>query len=610
MKQQNIQLTTKLKNLPNRPGVYLMKNSAGKIIYIGKAKNLKNRVRTYFQKGRPLDPKTAALVEKIRDFEFYITDSEIEALILESNLVKEHHPLYNVNLKDDKRFPYLKVTVDEPFPRVLVVRRLAKDKARYFGPYTDAKRMRQTLKFILKYFSIRICNYKIPDPKGREIKVCLEYHIKRCPGPCENLVSEEDYGKQVDNVLMLLAGKSGELLENLNGKMNQLSEDMEFEQAAIVRDQIEAIESVRQRQRVMADKWVDRDIIAFAQSARDAAGVVMQIREGVLIGRQHFYMKIDENSQEPEIAETFLKQHYMHSSSIPSEIYLSTQIEEQELLENWLTDKSGRSVKIYIPQKGEKHKMVDLAARNASLLLNELILQKQDYRDRIPEAVMRLQQDLRLEHTPLTMAAFDISNLGENDKVGSLVFFEKGKPKKSQYRHFRIKTVRGQDDFASLREIIYRYYRRLVEEDADFPDLLVIDGGKGQLSAGLDALTSLNIQTQPVIGLAKKLEEVYFPNKKESLLIPKSSPSLRLLQKLRNEAHRFAIEYNRKLTRKRTIKTDLEKIPGIGPKKAQILLKHFGSVKKIKVLAVEQIIEAPGIGKSDAEKITNYFNAK
>ena len=303
MKKQNIQLITKLKNLPNRPGVYLMKNSGGKIIYIGKAKNLKNRVRTYFQKSRPLDPKTEALVEKICDFEFYVTDSEIEALILESNLVKEHKPVYNVNLKDDKRFPYLKVTVDEPFPRVLVVRRLAKDKARYFGPYTDAKRMRQTLKFILKYFGIRICNYKIPDPKGREIKVCLEYHIKRCPGPCEDLISREDYAKQVDNVLLLLSGKSGELIANLTGKMNQLSEDMEFEQAAIVRDQIEAIESVRQKQRVMADKWVDRDIVAFAQSARDAAGVVLQIREGVLIGRQHFYMKIEEHSPESEIAE-------------------------------------------------------------------------------------------------------------------------------------------------------------------------------------------------------------------------------------------------------------------------------------------------------------------
>ena len=270
----------------------------------------------------------------------------------------------------------------------------------------------------------------------------------------------------------------------------------------------------------------------------------------------------------------------MHSSSIPTEIYLSTEIEEHELLEKWLSDKSERTVKIFIPQKGEKHKMVDLAAKNARLLLNELLLQKQNYRDRIPEVVMRLQQDLRLENTPLTMAAFDISNLGENDKVGSLVFFEKGKPKKSQYRHFRIKTVRGQDDFASLREIIFRYYRRLVEEDADFPDLLVIDGGKGQLSAGMDALSALNIQTQPVIGLAKRLEEVYFPDRKESLLIPKSSPSLRLLQKLRNEAHRFAIEYNRKLTGKRTIKTDLENIPRHRPQKSADIIKTFWLSKK------------------------------
>jgi len=601
-------LHIKLKNLPDRPGVYLMKDASGKIIYIGKAINLKNRVRTYFQKGRPHDPKTTALVSKIRDFEFYITDSEIEALILESNLVKEHKPVYNVNLKDDKRFPYLKVTVDEPFPRVIVVRRLQKDKARYFGPYTDSGKMRQTLRFIQKYFKIRTCNYKIPDPRGREVKLCLEYHIKRCPGPCEDLISEEEYSKRIDEVLMLLSGRSGELIETLNERMAVLSDEMEYEEAATVRDQITALESVRQKQRVMADRWIDRDITAFACSAADAACVVLQIREGVLIGRQHFYMKTRVETDEAEIAETFLKQHYMHNSAIPTEIYMSSEIHEKDLLEQWLTEKRERSVKIFIPQKGEKLKLVDMAKANAALLLNELLLQRQNYRDRLPESVLKLQQDLRLEKTPVTMAAFDISNLGSDDKVGSLVFFEKGKPKKSRYRHFKIKTVRGQDDFASLREIIYRYFKRLQDEDVDFPDLLIIDGGKGQLSAGLDALNALEISDQIVVGMAKRLEEFYFPGQKESLLIPKSSSSLRLLQRLRNEAHRFAIEYNRKLRKKRTIRTELENIPGIGPKKAEVLLKHFGSVKKIKELVLEQIVEAPGIGKSDAERIMIYFN--
>ncbi len=609
MSQLSPELKLKLKNLPNRPGVYLMKNAADKIIYIGKALNLKNRVRSYFQKGRPRDPKTEALVSKIRDFEFYVTDSEIEALILESNLVKEHRPLYNVNLKDDKRFPYLKVTVDEPFPRVLVVRRLKKDKARYFGPYTEVKKMRQTLRFILKHFKIRTCSYTIPDPK-KKLQVCLEYHIKRCEGPCEGLVSQEEYRKHIDDVILLLSGKTAELVDKLRERMHAYSDEMEFEEAARVRDQIEAIESIRQRQRVMADKWVDRDVLAFARSASDAACVVLQIREGVLIGRQHFYMKIQKETTRAEIAEGFIKQHYMHNSSIPSEIYISTDIEEHGLLEEWLSGKVDHNVKIFIPQKGEKLKLVAMARSNAELLLNELLLQKQKYRERIPESVMRLQQDLRLEKTPVTMACMDISNLGETDKVGSLVYFEKGRPKKSEYRHFKVKSVRGQDDFASMREVAFRYFRRLKIEDRDFPDLMVVDGGKGQLTAVRDALSSLEIENQQVISLAKRLEEVFVPGRKEPLMIARDSPSLRLLQRIRNEAHRFAIEYNRKLTKKRTIGTELQKIPGIGPKKAELLLKHFGSVKKIRTLALEEIVEAPGIGKSDAEKIVGYFNGQ
>jgi len=601
------ELEVKLKNLPDSPGVYLMKNARGKIIYIGKAVNLKNRVRTYFQKTRPVDPKTDALVSKIRDFEFYVTDSEIEALILESNLVKEHKPVYNVNLKDDKRFPYLKVTVDEPFPRVLVVRRLKKDDSRYFGPFTEVKKMRETLRLIFKYFKIRTCNYLIPDPKGRNIDLCLEYHIKRCPGPCQNLISEKEYRKQVDDVIMLLSGRSGKLIEKLTERMRSVAGREEFEKAAVIRDQIQALESIRQKQRVMAEKWIDRDIMAFACAAADASCVVLKIREGVLIGRQHFYLKISPDTSQEEIAETFIKQHYLYNASIPSEIYISAEVGERRLLEKWLKEKAHRAVKIFIPQKGEKLKLVDMARSNAELLLNELLLQKQNYRDRMPESVLRLQQDLRLEKTPVTMAAFDISNLGRDDMVGSLVFFEKGKPKKSQYRHFRIKTVGKQDDFASLREVVHRYFRRLMDEESDFPDLLIIDGGKGQLSAAMDALRELKLESQQVIGLAKKLEEIFFYGRKEGLMIPKTSPSLRLLQRIRNEAHRFAIEYNRKLRKKRIIKTELQQIPGIGPKKSEVLLKHFGSVKKIRSLSLDELVSAPNIGKSDAQKIIDHF---
>jgi excinuclease ABC subunit C len=483
---------------------------------------------------------------------------------------------------------------------------MAKDGARYFGPFTDAGKMRQTQRFIHKYFRIRTCNYNLPDPKNN-VKICLEYHIKRCPGPCEDLVSEEEYCKKIDEIVLFLSGRSTELLDRLEARMKSLSENMEFEEAAVVRDQIEAIESVRQRQRVVSDRVIDRDIAAFACSASDAACVVLQIREGVLIGRQHFYLKIHEDTPESEIAETFIKQHYMHSGTIPKEIYISAELNDKDLLESWLSEKREEAVKIFVPQKGEKLKLVEMAANNSRLLLNELLLQKQNYRERIPEAVMRLQSDLRLPKIPATMACFDISNLGESDKVGSLVFFEKGKPKKSLYRHYKIKTVKQQDDYASLREIVYRYFRRLIEEDQEFPDLLVIDGGKGQLSAALDALIAHKIENQQVIGLAKRLEEIFLPGHKDPIMIPRTSPALRLLQRIRNEAHRFAIEFNRKLRGKRTIGTELQKIPGIGPKKAQILLKHFGSVKMIKQLTAEQIAEAPNIGLSDARKICDYF---
>ncbi len=596
----------KLPNLPKSPGVYLMKDRLGRIIYIGKAKNLNNRVRTYFQRGHKFDPKTLALVSKIHDFEVLVTDTEMEAMILESNLIKQHKPRYNVNLKDDKRFPYVKVTTNEPYPRILIVRRLQKDKARYFGPFTNAKKMRQTVRFLTKLFRIRTCNLVIPHPKGKEQKVCLEYRIKRCPGPCENLVTVQDYRKRVEGVCLYFAGQSEELIGRLNDTMQELSEQMEFEAAADVRDQIRAIESIRQKQKVAAEKCVDRDVIAFAVAASDAACVVLQVREGMLIGRQHFYLKCEPQTTGSELAETFVKQYYMHAPNLPEEIYLSDVIEDSELIEKWLSKRLGKKLKLVVPQRGEKLKLVGMAASNAKLVLDELLVQKQGYKKRIPATLLKLQQELRLEKTPMTMACIDISNLGGTDKVGSLVYFSNGKPKKSEYRHFKIKSVVGQDDFASVREVVGRYYSRLNTEGREGPNLLVIDGGKGQLSAALEALADLNVDAN-VIGLAKRLEEIVQPGKKDTLLISKSSPSLRLLQTLRNEAHRFAIEYHRKLRSKRTVVTELEKIEGIGPTKAKKLLKHFKSVKRVREVTVEQICKLPGIGTKDAERIKAYF---
>jgi len=600
---------TKLKNLPRNPGVYLMKDKSGKIIYIGKAKVLNNRVRTYFQNGQVLDPKTRALISRIHDFEFIVTDTEMEAMILESNLIKQHKPRYNVNLKDDKRYPYVKVTTNEPFPRVLVVRRLQRDKARYFGPFTNVTAMRRMVRFITRLFKIRICSLTIPHPRGREQKVCLEFRIKRCPGPCENFISEEEYRRQIDRACMYLSGRSEELVRELNEKMIALSAGMDFEGAAEVRDQIRAIESVRQKQKVAADRSVDRDVIAFASSARDAACVILQVREGILIGKQHFYLKIEPETTGNELAGAFVKQYYMHAANLPEEVYLSNDIEDGELVREWLSERMGKQLKLMIPQRGEKLKLVDMAAANAKLVLDELLVQKQGYKKRVGSTLLKLQQDLRLEKTPMSMACIDISNLGETDKVGSLVYFVNGKPRKSQYRHFKIKTVVGQDDFASVREVVTRYYTRLIEETKDGPDLLVIDGGKGQLSAALEVFNELNLDVK-VIGLAKRLEEIVIPYQKDTLIIPKTSPSLRILQRLRNEAHRFAIEYHRKLRGKRTIATELEQIEGIGPNKAKKLLKHFKSVTQVRKATVEQISELPGIGIKDAERIKAHFAGK
>jgi excinuclease ABC subunit C len=602
-------LSSKLANLPRNSGVYLMKDKSGDIIYIGKAKNLNNRVRTYFQNGQRYDPKTAALVSKIVDFEFYVTDTEMEAMILESNLVKQHKPRYNVNLKDDKRFPYIKITLDEPFPRVLIVRRLEKDKARYFGPYTDVTRMRKTVKFLTKLFKIRTCNLTIPHPKGKEQKVCMEYQIKRCPGPCEFLISQEEYRQQVEKVCMFLSGQTEQLTDQLNDQMKDLSGSMDFEAAAEVRDQIRSIESMRQKQKVAEGKEVDRDVIALARTATDAACVVLQVREGVLIGRQHFYLKSEPETRGHEITATFVKQYYMHAPTLPEEIYISHEMDDVELIEEWLSERLGKKLKIIVPQRGEKVKLVAMAASNAKLVLDELLVQKQGYKKRVPATLLKLQQDLRLGTTPITIACVDISNLGGTDKVGSLVYFTNGRPKKSEYRHFKIKTVTGQDDFASVREVVGRYYARLNEEGKDGPDLLVIDGGKGQLSAALQALGDLNVDAN-AIGLAKRLEEIVLPGRKDTLLIPRSSPSLRLLQTLRNEAHRFAVEYHRKLRDKRTVTTELDNISGIGPAKATKLLKHFKSVKRISEATPEEICALPGIGIKDAERIREYFDRK
>ena len=599
----NDSLKLKLGNLPTSPGVYLFRNKDNKIIYIGKARNLRNRVRTYFSSPRNHDPKTRRLVASVADLDLMLTDSEMEALILEANLVKEHRPRYNVNLKDDKHFPYIRVSVTEPFPRVTVVRKLAGDGARYFGPYTSSKGMRRTINFLCRLFKIRTCNLKIPHPAGREQKVCLDYHIGRCLGPCEGLQTEADYRKSVEAVIMFLSGRSQTLIEKLKKKMAVLSEKMKFEEAGEVRDQIEALESVIKKQKVDAGKLVNRDIIAYAREGRHTMAVVFQIREGILIGRQHFQLSSEAEENDVEIISGFVRQYYNNQPNLPDEIYLPLTLPDEKLTARWLQKLKGKKVIIHTPQKGEKLRLVDMAVSNARLLLDEILIQKRKLKERIAGSVRALKDDLHFDKSPRTIACVDISNTGESDAVGSLVYFDNGKPKKSEYRHFRIKGVTGQDDFAMMREVVGRYFYRLQKENKNAPELLVVDGGKGQLSSVVKEINTIGFADQSIIGLAKKFEEIYLPGRGEPLSISKSSPGLRLLKEIRDEAHRFAIEYNRKLRAKRIIKSWLDKLDGVGPKRRDILLKHFGSVKKIKEASREDLVAVKGIPKNVAEII-------
>jgi len=604
----NDTLELKLKNLPTDPGVYLFKNQSGKIIYIGKAKNLRNRVRSYFNSSRNHDPKTLRLVSTVRDLDLVVTDSEVEALILEANLVKEHRPRYNVNLKDDKHFPYIKVTLGEPYPRVLIVRRLEKDGARYFGPYANSKGMRRTINFLCRLFKIRTCNLTIPHPSGKKQKVCLDYHIGRCGGPCEKLQTEEDYRQAIDSVVLFLMGKSQTLIDNLRKKMTKASKDMEFEEAAELRDQVEALESVRQKQKVDAAQLLSRDIIAFAREGTDTVAVVFQVREGVLIGRQDFQLKSDVEEQDQEVLSAFVRQYYNNQPNLPGEVFLPLKPDDENLIASWMAKMAGHKIKIFTPQIGEKVRLVEMAAGNARLILDEILIQKQKFQERTTKSVQALKDGLQLAESPVQIACVDISNTGESDAVGSLVYFENARPKKSEYRHFKIKEVMGQDDFAMMREVVGRYFFRLKEEDKKPPDLLVVDGGKGQLMSVVREIASIGFKDQNVIGLAKRLEEVFLPGHKEPLTISKSSPGLILLRNIRDEAHRFAIEYNRKVRSKRTIKSDLDKIKGVGPKRREILLKHFGSVKKIKEASLEELSEITGIPKSVAEIVYKAFH--
>ena len=604
-------LKEKLENLPRSPGVYLFKDKNKKVIYVGKAVILRNRVRSYFQSGRIEDAKSQRLRSKIHDLETIVTDSEIEALILEANLIKEYTPRYNVNLKDDKSFPYIRVT-NEKFPRIFPTRRIIKDGSKYFGPYTDVGSMRSLLKTIKRIFPIRSCSLDLTEEniKAKKFKVCLYYYIKKCMGPCEGLIDEEEYGQIVKNIIDFINGRDRIVLEELTLKMEKNAESLQFERAARIRDQIQAIKEFQYRQKVITPEEIDRDLFVAYAEDNDACGVVFKVRQGRVIGRQHFYLDGVEGETLDRILSHLLIRFYMHADFIPNEIYLPIPLEDGANIEQWLSEKVKSKVQILFPQRGEKAKLLKMAYQNAKLLLQELKLQKMKDKDYIPHSVRALQRDLRLATPPLRIEAFDISNIQGTDATASLVTFVNGQPHKNDYRHFRIRSKSTPDDFAMMAEAIERRYSRQLKEKQPLPDLILVDGGKGQLSAATETLAKLNIHDQPIIALAKRLDEVFVPGASEAQNIPRTSSGLRLLQHIRDEAHRFAITYHRKLRGKRSVYSELNDIEGIGDKRKKQLIHHFASLKNLKAASLADIKQVEGISENLAEKIWQHFHPR
>ncbi len=578
--------------MPREPGVYIMKGEDGQIIYIGKAKVLRGRVQQYFRpQANDGRRQFRALVRSVRDLEYIVTDTELEALILEANLIKTHKPRYNISLKDDKKYPYIRIT-KERFPRIVVTREVVKDGSRYLGPYTDVKAMRRMLETMHRLFRIRSCHYDLPKAN---VRVCLDYEIKRCDGPCEGLIVAEAYQKIVDEAVLFLTGRHRQVMTVLEERMNRAATALKYEEAAIYRDRIRALEQAASRQKVVSNDLTDWDAIAIAREDDEACGVVMEVRDGRLIGRQNYFIGGVLDASEEEVVSAFVQLFYATATFVPKEICLPCDIEDRETVLDWLSERAKAGVEIRLPQRGDKFRLMKMAENNARLLLAERRLKRENRRSQAPAAVLSLQRDLRMEKAPRWIEAVDISNIQGADSVASLVCFVDGRARKREYRHFKITGIEGPNDFAMMQQVVTRRFKRLMEEGKSFPDLLLVDGGKGQLSSAVEALQALGIADQPVVGLAKRLEEVFLPGLSNAQNIPKTSSSLKLLQMLRDESHRFAIAYHRKLLQKRTLTSELDDIPGVGPSRRKALLKHFGSVKRVREAAVEDVAQVNGV---------------
>lgn len=607
-------LADKLKHLPTAPGVYQHKDAEGKVLYVGKAKNLRNRVRSYFQTGRPREGRIEALVRKIVDVEVIVTDTEAEALILENNLIKKLKPRYNVNLKDDKTYPYICIK-NERFPRVFPTRKVRRDGSLYFGPYTDAKAMKRILKTVKDIFKLRSCSLHLNEAaiEAGKYQPCLDYHIQKCAAPCVGYESEAHYNSTIEQIKQLLNGKTDELVGLLKDEMVSLAAAKKFEEAAEYRDRIAALEKYAEKQKIVTDRDVDRDLFALATEREDdvAVGVLFKVREGKIIGRQHKVLRGIEGAEDADLMQRFVEDHYAAATFFPNEVYLAAPLAMPTAVEELLREARGRKVEVRVPQRGEKVDLMNMVEANARLLLGEWKLQKEKRdEDRIPRSVMSLQRDLRLKHPPRRIECFDISHLGGTGTVASCVVFQDGRPRKSDYRTYKIRTVEHgkPDDFQSMREVVERRYSRLLEENGPWPDLVIIDGGKGQLSSAVESLRRVDAYGKfPVVGLAKRLEEVFFPGQSQSTVIPRTSSSLRLVQRVRDEAHRFAVTAQRKQRRITDLRSELLDIPGVGAKTAKKLLTELGSAKAVREASEAEI--AAVTGPAVARSVRQFYDA-
>ena len=600
-------ITEQLRQLPTSPGVYLMKDGQGNILYLGKAANLRHRLRSYFGAKQKLSPKLQRMVSRVTELDFFVTNSEQEALILELNLIKRHRPRYTVRLKDDKTVPYLKIDPSEDWPRVHITRRLEQDGGHYFGPFASAKSLRQTLKIIKGIFPFRSCSKPIT---GTDPRPCLEYYIGHCLAPCIGTVSKQEYAEVIREVILFLEGKQERVVRELESKMKKAAEALDFEKAGLIRDQIQAVDRVIEGQRIATTVRGEQDVIAFAQDKDQAYVQVFFIRNNKLIGRESFVLQGTQYEEPRQIMTNFIKQFYDSSPYIPPLLLLQYPVEDITIIEDWLQSKRGGRVRIEVPSRGNRKQLVNIVAENAEQGLEQLKIKQLATPRELDNALAEIKRELHLTRLPLRMEGYDISNIQGEAAVGSMVVFEKGKPKPAHYRRFRIKTVPGANDYAMLQEVLKRRFKRSSDASdtwAILPDLVLIDGGKGQLNAARAVIAELGAKSIPIASLAKENEEIFIPGKTESIILAHSSPGLKLLQRLRDEAHRFALGYHQKIRKRETFASALDTIPGVGPKRKRALLRQFGSIQAIREATEEDLATTKGMTKSLAKKVKEYL---